>query len=127
MGVRRPYQQFFLLAALDAMLGIAVWLPGTFMPEWQAALSVRDWHRDTLLFATMPAILAGFLLTALPRWTGRPGASPVLTGALICLWVCMRAALLFSRPIGLGLAAAFLAGLSTLASVHVVAGATAAT
>ena len=121
MGVGKPYQSFFLLAALDAMLGIAVWLPGTFMPEWQAVLSVRDWHRDNLLFATVPAILAGFLLTALPRWTGRPGASPALTGPLVCLWVCMRAAHLLSRPIGLGLAAAFLASLSALASVQVIA------
>ena len=65
MGLRRPYQPFFLLAALDAVIGIAVWLPGSFMagPTWWAGLSARDWHHDSLLFATMPAILAGFLLT----------------------------------------------------------------
>lgn len=123
MEFRRPYQPFFLLAALDAVIGIAVWLPGSFMagPTWWAGLSARDWHRDSLLFATMPAILAGFLLTALPRWTGRAGPSPALTGALAGLWACARAALLLSRPVGIGVAAVFLVSVSAFASVQVIA------
>ena len=35
------------------------------------AFSPRDWHVHELLFGYVPAVVAGFLLTAIPNWTGR--------------------------------------------------------
>lgn len=111
-----PYRIFFPLAALDAMLGIVVWLP--WMP---AEANAGDWHRNVLLFGTIPAILAGFLLTALPRWTGRPLLAPGLTAALAGLWLCARAASLVSASAGLALSAAFTLALASVAARQVAA------
>ena len=111
-----PYRVFFLLAALDAMLGVAVWLP--WMPEGPDPV---DWHRNLLLFGTVPAILAGFLLTALPRWTGRPSIPPALTAALAGSWLCARAVLPVSAPVGLALSAAFMLAVSSIAAAQVFA------
>jgi hypothetical protein len=33
--------------------------------------SPRDWHAHEMLFGYVPAVLADFLLTAIPNWTGR--------------------------------------------------------
>jgi uncharacterized protein involved in response to NO len=35
------------------------------------ALPPRDWHVHELLYGHVPAIVCGFLLTAIPNWTGR--------------------------------------------------------
>ncbi|MEO5323012.1 NnrS family protein [Mesorhizobium sp. CC13] len=84
-----PFRPFFMLAALDAMLGGAVWA----LPAEIIVLSVRsagNWHRHVVLFGTLPAILAGFLLTALPRWTGQKPVPPVVTWRLVGVWVLGR-------------------------------------
>lgn len=119
----RPYRPFFLLAALDAMLGVAVWLPSASMDGLAGPIGADpgDWHRNVLLFGTIPAILAGFLLTALPRWTGRPASPPALTAGLAGLWLCARAASLVSTRAGLALSAAFVLALASVAAVQVIA------
>lgn len=118
-----PFRPFFLLAALDAMLGIAVWLPGVSMASRLGSIGLTpgDWHRNVLLFGTIPAVLAGFLLTALPRWTGRRVVTPVLTRALAALWLSGQAASLVSKPAGLIVSAAFVAAVSSVAAVQVLA------
>jgi uncharacterized protein involved in response to NO len=57
-----------------------------------------------MLFGFVGAIIGGFLLTAVPNWTGRlPIAGWPLAG-LFALWVAARLALLFSAAGGLWLA-----------------------
>ena len=66
------FRQFFLAAALFAGLAVPVWamiLNGAAEPSFR--LTPRDWHVHELLFGYVPAIVAGFLLTAIPNWTGR--------------------------------------------------------
>ena len=54
-----------------------------------------------MLFGFVGAIIAGFLLTAIPNWTGRlPIAGRPLL-ALVLLWVAARMAVLWSGAIGL--------------------------
>jgi uncharacterized protein involved in response to NO len=63
------------------------------------------WHAHEFLFGYVGAIVAGFLLTAIPNWTGR---LPVRGGpllALFLLWAAGRAALLASESIGVVIAA----------------------
>lgn len=86
---RQPFRPFFLLAGLDAVAGIWPWLPGgeAILP---AGSSVAAWHREALLFGMMPAVLAGFMLTALPRWTGRPTLSAPALASLVALWLSAR-------------------------------------
>lgn len=119
----RPYRPFFLIAALDAMLGVSVW------PLWLSmgggsdtiGMNPGDWHRNVLLFGTVPAILAGFLLTALPRWTGRPAASAALTRGLVGLWLGVRVASLISTAAGLALSATFMLAVSSIAAAQIIA------
>src|SRR5689334_3591632 len=34
-------------------------------------LAPRDWHVHEMLYGYVPAVVTGFLLTAIPNWTGR--------------------------------------------------------
>ena len=58
------------------------------------------WHRHEMLFGFVGAVIAGFLLTAIPNWTGRlPIAGKPLLG-LFGLWLSARIAVLFSAQVG---------------------------
>jgi len=101
-----------------AMHGGAVALPTRFAPV--------DWHAHELLFGFLPAVLAGFLLTAIPNWTGR---MPVVGWPLLALWMTWlagRAAVLVSGLMPAGLAAAidltFLSALAAVIGREIVAG-----
>jgi len=71
---RYGFRPFFLLAGLAALL---------LVPWWAAALSLGVplgtnwpaplWHGHELLFGFIVAAVAGFLLTAVPSWTGARG------------------------------------------------------
>ncbi|RWG10842.1 MAG: NnrS family protein [Mesorhizobium sp.] len=100
-----PFRLFFLAAAADAIVGAGGWLPSALGRQafGATAISAGDWHRDLLLFGMVPAVLTGFLLTALPRWTGRQAVLPRTTYLLIVLWACGRLAFL-SLPPSFGLA-----------------------
>ena len=84
-GRREPFRLFFLIAATDAMLGAVVWLPLAFVTETPSGAGA--WHRNALLFGTTLAILAGFLLTALPRWTKQPAVSRSTIHLLAATWM----------------------------------------
>ena len=78
------FRPFFLLGPLYAGLAILAWLP-VFYGELSLAttFSPRDWHVHELLFGYVPAVVAGFLLTAIPNWTGR---LPLQGGPLCWAW-----------------------------------------
>jgi len=120
------FRPFFLLGALWAALEVLAWLP-MFYGEVSlgTAFSPVDWHVHEMLFGYVPAIVAGFLLTAIPTWTGRP---PLQGGALLGLvvvWLAGRAAVLVSADIGWRAAAlidvAFLAAMAAVAAREIVA------
>jgi len=120
------FRPFFLLAALWGALAMALWVPmlaGAWAPP--SRLNVIDWHVHELLYGYLPAVLAGFLLTAVPSWTGRaPLAGPPLL-ALAAIWLAGRVAVLVSAGLGAGVAVvidgAFLAALVALAGREIVA------
>ncbi|MBK3736896.1 NnrS family protein [Azospirillum brasilense] len=87
-----PFRPFFLLTALDALLAVGLWLP--VLLGWDVSGLIADppgWHGRALLFGTLPAMMAGFLRTALPRWTGRPLVGAGLWRFLVSLWLAGRA------------------------------------
>ena len=53
-----------------------------------------------MLYGYVPAVVAGFLLTAIPNWTGRLPVSGLPLAALAGLWLAGRIAILFSAAIG---------------------------
>lgn len=92
--VAHAFRVFFLFAAVDAIIAVGLWLPKLLdiATGDVAGVPLAVWHRDELLFGMMPAVLAGFVLTALPRWTRRPPVTPTTLMALAVLWVAGRVA-----------------------------------
>lgn len=77
------FRPFFLFGAFYAGLTILMWVPFYLgNVELPLALAPADWHMHETLFGFLPAVIAGFLLTAVPNWTGR---LPVNGNALIVL------------------------------------------
>ncbi len=113
----KPFRPFFLLAVFDAVLGSL--LPVALL-EGAGQSVPADWHRNLLLFAFVPAMLSGFLLTALPRWTRLP--LPVLaTPVLLALSLVTRACLLFFPALGIALASLCILALGLLTAAHIYA------
>lgn len=84
------FRPFFLGAALWLPAAIAVWvwsLVAAVPPP--LAMDPLAWHRHETLFGGVGAILAGFLLTAVPNWTG---SLPVRGRPLLLLFVPWAAA-----------------------------------
>ncbi|HJS06802.1 MAG TPA: NnrS family protein, partial [Pirellulales bacterium] len=101
------FRPFFLFGAAYAGLAILVWLP-LFQGQIDLAstFTARDWHVHEMLYGFVPAIVTGFLLTAIPNWTGRLPLQglPLLT--LFGAWVAGRLAVTLSSSIGWAAAAA---------------------
>ncbi len=96
------FRPFFLGAATWAVVAMALWL-GFVTGVWAIAGSYGPvaWHAHELLFGYVSAVVAGFLLTAIPNWTGR---LPVRGGPLLVLfllWAAGRIALLAVDWVGL--------------------------
>ena len=66
------FRPFFLFGAIYAGAMIPLWL-AVFAGHVSlpSALTPRDWHVHEMLFGYVGAVIAGFLLTAVPNWTGR--------------------------------------------------------
>ncbi len=92
---------FFFAAALFAGIAIPVW--GVLLEQgWQLPSGVngRDWHIHEMLFGYFPAVLAGFILTAMPNWTGRPALRGVPLATALCVWLGGRVAMAFAPGSG---------------------------
>lgn len=54
------------------------------------------WHAHEFLFGYLGAVVAGFLLTAVPNWTGRRPIAGWPLGVLVILWIVGRVAVTIS-------------------------------
>lgn len=90
------FRPFFLLAGIQAVWVMALWLSVYAMPGlWpQGALAAWAWHGHEMLFGFVGAAVAGFLLTAVPSWTGAPGFSGPPLIVLTLIWIAGRVAML---------------------------------
>jgi uncharacterized protein involved in response to NO len=121
------FRPFFLAGALWSAASIVLWIP-----QFIGELSIRtaytplDWHIHEMLYGYVAAVIAGFLLTAIPNWTGRLPICGGPLAALVGLWLAGRLAVLLSAQCGLLAAAvidvAFLATLAGAAAREIVAG-----
>jgi uncharacterized protein involved in response to NO len=90
----RPY---FFLAALHAGLAIPAWL-GAYFGGYDVGgpFGGMQWHAHEMLFGYLGAVIAGFILTAIPNWTGRLPLSGTPLLMLVGLWLAGRIACLIS-------------------------------
>lgn len=91
------FRPFFFGAALWAALAMMLWVPmlsgDLILPS---AFDPVSWHAHAFLFGYLGAVIAGFLLTAVPNWTGRLPIVGWRLGGLAALWVAGRIAVLIS-------------------------------
>ena len=121
------FRPFFLAGSAWAALSILLWLPQFFGEFTLPTLfAPRDWHIHEMLYGYLAAVIAGFLLTAIPNWTGRLPLAGLPLAILFSVWVAGRAAILFSDFTGAVIAAmvdwAFLIALAAVALREIVAG-----
>ena len=100
------FRPFFLGGALWAAVAVPLWLamlrglpaPGGWPPS--------VWHAHEMLFGYGAAIVAGFLLTAIPNWTGRMPLQGAPLAGLAALWLAGRLGVLLSFWLGPAVTAA---------------------
>ena len=84
------FRPFFLLSAIWAALAVPIWLAVFFHGGRIGGADGLQWHIHEMLFGYVGGVVAGFLLTAVPNWTGRlPVTGRALIG-LIILWLAGR-------------------------------------
>lgn len=101
------FRPFFLMAGIVAPAGVALWvlaLAGLPLPD--GPLPMARWHVHELLAGFVAAAMIGFLMTAVPNWTGRRGYGGAPVIGLAVLFVAARAVLLPGSPVPVGVAAA---------------------
>ena len=103
---QQGFRPFFLGAGIWAFADTALWiavlngvlsLPTAFDPV--------AWHAHEMIFGFAAAAIAGFLLTAIPNWTGRMPLQGGPLALLFATWLIGRAAMATSAIIGPQLAA----------------------
>ncbi|HGG65047.1 MAG TPA: short-chain dehydrogenase, partial [Rhodobacteraceae bacterium] len=66
------FRPFFLSASLFAVFAITLWLLNLLGHDViNTRLAPVEWHKHEMLFGYTSAVIAGFLFTAVPNWTGR--------------------------------------------------------
>ena len=87
------FRPFFLFSAVWAAVAVPVWVASMTLGDGSVgSMDGRLWHIHEMLFGYLAGVIAGFLLTAVPNWTGRlPVTGLKLTG-LFALWAAGRAA-----------------------------------
>ena len=121
------FRPFFLGGAIFAALAMSLWLSALITGvEPGGSYGGEHWHAHEMLFGFAPAILAGFLLTAIPNWTGRLPVAGLPLMLLFTLWTLGRLVMIDPDRIGLlpsiVIDSAFLPAMALVALREVVAG-----
>jgi uncharacterized protein involved in response to NO len=100
------FRPFFLLSGLWSALAVPLWL--FFLAGEGALPSVLPplvWHVHEMVFGFGAATVAGFMLTAIPNWTGRMPVQGGPLAGLAILWLAGRVGVLLSAKLGADAAA----------------------
>lgn len=87
------FRPFFLFSAVWAAAAVPIWIAALLLGEGTiGGMDGRLWHVHEMLFGYLAGVIAGFLLTAVPNWTGRLPVTGRPLAALFSLWVAGRLA-----------------------------------
>lgn len=111
------FRPFFLLAGWFALLGMGAWLwLHQSADAWSGNLPVSQWHGHEMMFGFIVAAITGFMLTAVPSWTGSRGFGGWPLLLLTVVWLAGRVTMAVSGTLPFAaLAAIELAFLPALA------------
>jgi uncharacterized protein involved in response to NO len=87
------FRPFFLCSALWAAAAVPIWIASFTLGDGMVgSVDGRVWHIHEMLFGYLGGVIAGFLLTAVPNWTGRLPVTGTGLAGLFALWVAGRVA-----------------------------------
>tara|TARA_R110000868_G_scaffold189695_4_gene433192 strand:+ start:13541 stop:14710 length:1170 start_codon:yes stop_codon:yes gene_type:complete len=91
------FRPFFMLAAIQSIVSLIIWLShlttnSNIIPWQNASL----WHGHEMVYGFAVAVIAGFLLTAAPKWTGTPHLKGTPLILLTLLWIGGRLSMLLT-------------------------------
>lgn len=90
------FRPFFLGAGIWAVLAMLLWILSlTLGMPLGGSYDALNWHAHEMLFGFGSAVLAGFLLTAVPNWTGNLPVSGTPLIILAGFWLAGRLAFLY--------------------------------
>lgn len=91
------FRPFFLGAALAGILSMLAWILTLSTGfSWPGVTDSMAWHRHEMLFGYAGGVIAGFLLTAVRNWTGKPTPSGKPLALLVIVWAAARLSPLIS-------------------------------
>lgn len=97
---------FFLFAGLYAVLAMLVWIGWLVLHSMNGIVLEPTshfpallWHGHEMLFGYVVAVIAGFLLTAVPNWTGSPMLARRPLMLLTALWLAGRLSMWFGASL----------------------------
>lgn len=106
------FRPFFLAAGLYAALALAAWLAWIAIHAMGAVPAVMTidepphlWHAHEMVFGFGAAAVGGFLLTAVPNWTGTDRLRGWPLAAIFALWLIGRCAMWVTAALPPGLVA----------------------
>ena len=121
------FRTFFLAATLFGLAVVPLWFE-----VWQGEIDLGgpfqplDWHVHEMIFGYAGAVIAGFLFTAVPNWTGRMPIRGWPLLVLAALWLAGRLAVAGMPPLPrlavMTVDAAFLGAIVLMILVEIVAG-----
>ena len=121
------FRPMFLAAGSWSVVALALWLAMFFgYVQLPTRFDPLAWHVHEMLFGFVMAAVAGFLLTAIPNWTGRLPVRGLRLAVLAGLWLLGRLACLISADLPAWLAVladlAFPTALLAVAARELIAG-----
>jgi len=92
----KGFRPFFLGATIVAVLSMILWMAVYVFhaPVEVSGISMFQWHAHEMIFGYAVAVIAGFLLTATPNWTGEKTVTGTGLGLLFAIWILARVLML---------------------------------
>jgi uncharacterized protein involved in response to NO len=89
------FRPFFLLNSFFAIIAVSLWVIALHAPEFAPVpASMPYWHGHEMIVGFGMAAVAGFVLTAVATWTGRPPLRGMWLGVLVLSWLLGRVSML---------------------------------
>ena len=99
--LQNSFRPFFIVAGIWATLTVPFWLLSYFgILIATENFNILLWHQHEMLYGFVAAAITGFILTAIPNWTGRLPIKNKPLAILVFLWILGRVGFLTTAIFG---------------------------